>query len=346
MRGDVPPATGFDIDDRLEAEVAFLSAPENYPGAVGAVEVVETHISYVFLTETHAYKLKKPVHTPALDLRTREARRRNALEELRLNRRLAPDVYLGVLPLTVGSSGLELGGGGEPVDWLVKMRRLPREGLLDELIRAGRVTMAEIDALVERLVGFYRSAPVVDVAAEEYVQWFVQRIDDTDQELTAHASLLPRAVVHDVHDRLRGFLRRDGELVGRRAAEHHVVEGHGDLRPEHVYLRDGIVVIDCLEFSRALRLVDPVDELAFLGLECERLGADDIGPRLVDGYGARCGDRPPARLVDFYAGVRAALRAKLAIWHVDDPSVRDPARWPEVATEYLRLAQDHAARLT
>jgi aminoglycoside phosphotransferase family enzyme len=136
----------------------------------------------------------------------------------------------------------------------------------------------------------------------------------------------------------QGCLERHAALFERRVAERRLVEGHGDLRPEHVCLAPEPVIIDCLEFSRELRLLDPADELAFLALECERLGAPAVGSWFLAAYTEVTGDAPPPLLLRFHRTYRALRRAKLAVWHLEDPAVREPARWTARARRYLELA--------
>jgi aminoglycoside phosphotransferase family enzyme len=124
-----------------------------------------------------------------------------------------------------------------------------------------------------------------------------------------------------------------------------IIEAHGDLRPEHICLTDPPVIIDCLEFNRNLRLLDPVDELSFLGLECERLGAPLVGATMLDLYREATGDAPAEELIAFYKSYRACLRAKIAAWHLRDSEIREPEKWPALARTYLELANAHAAGL-
>ena len=170
----------------LAAKVLFLADPQSYPEATGRVDTIETHMSWVFLTDRHAWKLKKPVRQSHLDFSTEAARRRNCAEELRLNRRLAQDVYLEVVPLTVDADGrLRLGPGGTVVDWLVKMRRLPAERMLDRMIRAGTVHAEDVRRIVGRLCRFYRECAPVAMGEREYRERFAAGIADNLAELGA-----------------------------------------------------------------------------------------------------------------------------------------------------------------
>jgi aminoglycoside phosphotransferase family enzyme len=325
----------------LAAKVAALSRRELYPDPTGSVACTETHMSWVFLTDRHAYKLKKPVRYEHLDFSTPERRRFNCEEEVRLNRRLAAGVYLGVVPLTVDPDRrLRLDGPGRPVDWLVRMRRLPAAGMLDAAIAAGTVRPEEVERIARLLAAFYAAAPHVAVDPDTYRDRFLREIAVNRSELPLYG-LRPGEFETALEHQTR-YLARERSLLDARVRQRRIVEGHGDLRPEHVYLGPPAVIIDCLEFSYALRLIDPVDEIGYLALECERLGASSVGERILAAYQARMNDRPPAALLHFYMSFRACVRARLAIWHLRDEVVTDRQKWIDRARDYLRHALRHA----
>jgi aminoglycoside phosphotransferase family enzyme len=326
-------------DPGLEAKVAFLRRPEAYAERPCRVEVVETHMSCVFLTERHAYKLKKPVRYDSLDFRTPELRRWDCAEEVRLNRRLARDVYLGILSLTVDAQGnLALGGGGEAVDWLVHMRRLPADRMLDRLIGEGRIEQADVGPAARLLADFYAHARPVEISAGAYRERLTEGICDDRRELRRREFGLSADRVTALAGELLAFLARQPALFDQRVGEGRIVEGHGDLRPEHICLVPEPAIIDCLEFSRELRLLDPADELAFLALECDRLGNPAVGRWFLETYSEVTHDEPPEALQGFHRTYRALRRAKIAIWHLQDPAVPDPNRWRRRARRYLDLA--------
>jgi aminoglycoside phosphotransferase family enzyme len=327
-------------------KVRFLERPSSYPRPPDAVEVEETHMSWVFLAGDDVYKLKKPVKYPFLDFSTLEAREADCRDEVRLNRRLAPDVYLGVRALTRADSGdLAIEGGGEVVDWLVHMRRLPADRMLDAVIEGGGPTKAEVDAVGAVLTGFYAGLPPADLAPDAYVARLREEHAKNLAVLEQRAFAVDGARLDALADAVAGFLDRDGALLRARVRGGRVVEGHGDLRPEHVCLVEPPVVIDCLEFNRNLRLVDPVEELAYLTLECDRLGAAWVGERLQVLVQEGLGDRPDPRLVEFHTAFRACLRARLALAHLLEPEPRLPERWPRMARAYLDIADRAARRL-
>jgi aminoglycoside phosphotransferase family enzyme len=321
-----------------EDKVRFLASPDAH-GEVRP-DVVETHMSWLFAAGDRVLKLKKPVRTDFLDFSTVALRALNCGEEVRLNRRLAPDAYDGVLPLVARTDGtLAIGAqaGAEPVDWLVAMRRLPAARMLDVAIRAGTVSPADIDRLGDRLARFFREARRVPISGDDYRGRFeaLQAVNRSVLALPRFASL-DAVPVLDAADAARG---RHAAALHDRGEGGHVREGHGDLRPEHIAL-DGIpVVIDCLEFNAQLREVDPFDELAFLGLECRLLGAPWIEPRLLAHVARLIDDAPPPAVMALYTVHRALLRARLTAAHLLDPHPRHPDHWLPQAARYLAEAK-------
>jgi len=332
----------------LADKVAFLGAAESHARErPGSVDTRETHMSWVFLTDRFAYKLKKPVRHPLIDLRPLEARHRNCLVEARLNRRLAPDVYLGTLPLTFAphGDGLRIGGDGRVVDWLVVMRRLPEMLMLDRALRTGGPERRDLDRLALRLAQFYQELAPEPVAPDARRRWYQSETELSWQETSRGEFALDRGRTERIAGRLGKFLRDRPDLLLARHQEGRIVEGHGDLRPEHICLQRAPVIIDCLEFSRKLRLVDPADEMAFLALECAMLGEADIGARLQRSYETITGDRPPERLIAWYMAFRAFLRARLSALHSLEPGPRSREDWLAQAERYLDRALGYTEAL-
>jgi aminoglycoside phosphotransferase family enzyme len=329
----------------LDAKLAFLSRPDSYRPVPAEVGRRETHMSWVFLAGERVYKLKKPVRFPYLDFSTIGRRERACRAELRLNRRLAPDVYLDVVPLVERGRGLALGGDGRPVDWLVCMQRLDERLMLDHLIGAGQLRTRQVERLVSVLARFYRSAtptflpPAVHLADLRASLAYNRRI------LLDRRFDLPAGLVRRIDRAQRRFLDCCGGLIAARLRHRRIVDGHGDLRPEHIWLDDEVRIIDCLEFNPRLRVVDPFDEIAYLGLECERLGAAWVGDTLRRRMKSLLRDGPAEALFAFYHCYRATLRARLAIAHLLEAHPRTPEKWPRLAAEYLALAERSAREL-
>lgn len=319
-----------------EEKVAFLSHPAAYPDRPYRVEVIETHMSWVFLAGHYVYKLKKPVVFPFLDFTQAASRRANCEAEVRLNRRLARDVYLGVEELTLEDDGkLRLGGGGRPIDWLVRMRRLPRDRMLQTMIVENRLKPAHLDALADVLSRFYQTAerPSIDPLThlknlDEQQAWNRQMLGNADFALD-HAFVRQHLID------LESAMAHVAPLIETRIRKRCYVDGHGDLRPEHICFTTPIAIFDCLEFDHRLRFVDPFDELAFLSLESEFLGAAWVGREILDRM--RLGECVPPPLFDFYTAFRATMRARMALSHVSTDPAGIAAPWIDKANRYLAL---------
>jgi aminoglycoside phosphotransferase family enzyme len=329
----------------LSDKVAFLSRPEAYSHAVGEVVCKETHMSWVFLAGQRVYKLKKPVRFPYLDFSTVPRREAACRAEFSLNRRLAPDVYIGVVPLVASCQGLALGGEGCRMDWLVVMRRLDERFSLEQVVHDDLLETRQLDRLIASLVRFYRHArPVLLSPAAQLAAW--------PRNLTLNRSVLldprfelPTGLIRRVDRILGRVVTERSDILAARLYCHRIVDGHGDLRPEHIWLDHEVRIIDCLEFNARLRAVDPLDEIAYLTLECQRLGAAWAGQYVREGIERGLHEVFPPELFHFYRAYRATLRARLAIAHLLEPHPRTPEKWPRVARTYLDIAARDAARI-
>src|SRR5437773_3638655 len=323
----------------LEEKVAFLSRPEAYPDVAGRVEAKQTHRSWIFLTATHAWKLKKPVRTEYLDFSTPDARRRDCVKEVRLNRRLARDVYRGVVTLNSGRQGHpQLNAPGQPVDWLVCMRRLPSDRMLDEVIARRVVCEEDVLRLASVLAAFYKRSKSIPIAGAEYRRRLAVDLESARNELLKSEYRLPSDLVEAITGLQFEFLQQNPKLFDSRVQAGKIVDAHGDLRPEHICLEQrGPVIIDCLEFNRNLRILDAVSEIMFLALESERLGCTNIERLILNRYCEETGDRPSEKLLAFYKSYHACVRAKIAVWHLKDNGIRDRDTWITKATDYLSV---------
>ncbi len=330
----------------LAQKVAFLSRPDTY--GVDAVACRETHMSWIFLAGERAYKLKKPVRFPYLDFSSLVRREAACRAELRLNRRLAPDVYLRVDPLTSAPKrcgSFALGGSGPVADWLVVMQRLDERNTLQHALEQRSIKTWQLDRIAATLVQFYRRSVPVAISPELHLEdWRKSLI--VNRKVLLHAQLrLPAGLITKVDSVQRRFLTKHRGLVFERVLGRHIVDGHGDLRPEHIWLGDPVRIIDCLEFNDRLRSGDPLDELAFLSLECERLGVAWAGQYLRRRAMRGLYDNTPDVLFWFYRCHRATLRARLAIAHLLEPHPRTPEKWRPLARQYLNIAAADATRL-
>ena len=310
----------------------------------GSTTLTETTKSWVFVAKDTVFKLKKQVRDELQDLTPLRARHDNTLTEIDLNRRLAPDMYLGAVRVGRMDDGrLVLDNrAAETVDWLVRMRRLPADRMLDALIGAG-TPKAELSRalgpLVPMLANFYRTASATRLGAADLMT--VQ-----EDQLAMARDVLLHPQFRDLRPRVKRVLGKLeaswpelAQMLSERVQQEAIVECHGDMRPEHICLTDPPVIYDCLEFNRTLRLSDPYSELVFLGMECGVLGAPWIGRELIAGLEAHLGTAPRPALLRIYEALHAVVRARLCLAHLLQPIPRTPRKWMPLGLQYLDVAE-------
>jgi aminoglycoside phosphotransferase family enzyme/predicted kinase len=330
---------------QTDAVLALMKASASYPDGLGSIETAETHISWVFFTERYAYKLKKPVRFEFLDFSTSELRHQACMEEVRLNRRLAADVYLAVLPISEMPDGsLALNGKGRAIDWVVQMRRLPADRALDVVLRQRSLQPCEAESIAAHLANFYARLLPKPVRCERFVRHLNHHIRANGEAL-AKLIRADRSIIRRVHSNQLRYLAVQTEEFQDRVSAGRIVDGHGDLRPEHIYVEKVPAVIDCIEFSDELREVDIADELSFLAMECERLGDGAVGDLVVKTYQRKCKDDIPPRLLAFYRAYRACVRAKVALFFNQQHATTESQQIVGQIREYLVLADRYANEL-
>lgn len=343
MEADSPSVEA--VAPTLAEKVEFLRNADAYVGFSGDVVALETHMSWVFLVGDKVFKLKKPVRFPYLDFSTLARREAACRAELKLNRRLAPAVYLDVVPLSLTRGGLSVGGEEDIVDWLVVMRRLDERFMLDRAIEAHSADRLQIARMADELARFYGKAERKRIVPEAHLRAWERDITENQSVLLRQALGLPQGSVRRILRIQRRYLASARKPFVQRVRARRIVDGHGDLRPEHIWLGHPAQIIDCLEFNERLRTVDPFDEIAYLSLECERLGAAWVGTYVAARLSRVLHDRISGDVYSFYRCYRATLRARLAIAHLLEPNPRTPEKWPRRAREYLRIADREAMRL-
>jgi aminoglycoside phosphotransferase family enzyme len=340
------------------ATLHFLCQPDTYGSSVTTVEPIETQMSWVFLAGAQAFKLKKNLRNPFLDFRTVAARCHACHEELRLNQRLAPSIYLGVESIWRDADGaLRLGSGIELIDCVIRMRRLPEAAMLRTQLLQGGVNDKLLEKIAERIAQFHLGLPALHPTTEAWCRALRHQIELNEGALLNHgewflpvaAQVAVRAKIQTLCTAQRDFLYKHVNWIEQRITSGRMVEGHGDLRAEHVFVWDAdsdtLGAIDCLEFSESLRQLDCADEIAFLALDCERLAGKAAAHRLLQHYQKITGDYPPPALVHFYQSLRATIRARLAMAHLSNPGHRSSHEWLDRADQWLQLALKHAAHI-
>jgi uncharacterized protein len=355
----------------LDALIAALARPDAFPHPTDVPTVVHTHISVVFLAGEHAYKIKKPVDLGFLDFTTLDRRRHFCHEEVRLNRRLARDVYLGVVPivdrghLTVsdvfdpddvpgpGCAAEGDGRGTDTIEYAVKMRRLPDARTFDALLDRGELGAAHLDRLARRIATFHENA----ASGPEVSRWgglatVAGNVRENFAQIEPYVGeTISDGVFTRLRDRAEQDLERLAGLIDARAARGVTRDTHGDLQLKHVYdfaaaaAPDDLVVVDCIEFNERFRFADPVADVAFLDMDLRARGRGDLARAFSDAYFAATGDAEGGRLLPFYTTYRAVVRGKVdgfAARETEIPVVeRDRAR--DRARGYFLLALGVAA---
>jgi aminoglycoside phosphotransferase family enzyme/predicted kinase len=303
----------------LAALIEALSDPAAYPHPVDVVEVRQTHISAVFLAGPYAYKVKKPLHLSFLDYSTLARRRHFCEREVALNRRLAPTVYLGVVLITRVGGSLKVDGLGEAIEWAVKMERLPEGATLRERLRREELSVAQVEAIADRIAEFHAQAESGPHVATSGRFDAVARNarENLDQSATHVGTAMSRTVFERLRRLTEAALDRLRPVIEVRAARGVPRDTHGDLRLGHVYLfpgrqsPDDLVVVDCIEFDDRYRHADPVADMAFLAMDFARHGRWDLGRDFAEAYFRASRDGEGRALLPFYAAYRAAVRGKV-----------------------------------
>jgi len=312
---------------RLEAETG---AP---------VALKETHISWVLLTASQAYKLKRPVRLPFLDFSTPAARRHFCEEELRLNRRLAPELYLEVVPVCGTPQAPVLRGEGEPIDHAVCMRRFPEEDQLDRRLAAGELVPADVDRLAQRLAAFHRAAPAAPPASPWGMpEQVLQPVLDVLMQLQAGCGT-ERLV------KLRGWIGEQARALRpawlARRREGHVRECHGDLHLANaVKLGDEVTAFDCIEFDPALRWIDVMGDVAFMTMDLHAHECSGLAWRFLDAWLQHSGDHAGLRVLRFYEVYRALVRGLVGRLRSAEPGAPSCEPGPDYLGCALRLVHD------
>lgn len=314
--------------------IAALSRPEAYSHAVDAVEVHQTHASAVFLAGDFAYKIKKPVNLGFLDFSTLEKRKHDCDEEVRLNRRLAPHVYLGVIPVAMNGDALAIGQCGRVIEWAVQMKRLPPNATLESRLARGEVSPEQVRALAVRLADFHQHAErseristfaKFDAVARNARENFVQAMRSVGVTTSS-------VVFERVWGLTEWHLTRHRDLIEARHRNGAACDTHGDLHLDHVYCFPGepppndLVVIDCIEFNEQFRFADPIADMSFLAMDLAFHGRRDLARIFTDAYFAASGDEGGRALVPLYSAYRAVVRAKVEAIVLHEEEIAPPDR--------------------
>ncbi len=316
MRSDLKETGKFTSYSSYSQEglITTMLQPCFYPRRPSEVTHLETHISHLFFAGDLVYKVKKPVRFSFLDYSTLAKRRYYIHEEVRLNRRLAPSVYLGVLPISYENHGWQLGSDANPVEYTLIMRRLPARRMLDFLLERGLVTPEMLRSLAQIMASFHAEAATSEkISAGGHPDTIQKLWEENLEDIQPFVgSLLDSDSFGALHDFGKRFLNEHKDLLLRRVQEGRIREVHGDLHCEHIcFAPEGIQIFDCVEFSRRLRCCDVASETAFLVMDMESRGAGELGREFLRRYLELTEDRELPHLLTFYKCHRALVRGKV-----------------------------------
>jgi len=329
--------------------VEGLLKPESYPHKPAEIKLVQTQMSFVFLTGEYVYKVKKPVNLGFLDYTTLSKRHLFCRQELELNRRLCPDVYLDVVAITGGREGVRIGGKGRAVEYAVKMRQLPQERMMDVLLAANRVTPEMVARVAQKLVDFHREAKT-DSRIAAFGGLDIVR-QNTDENFSQTREYIGVSLSQEQYERIKGytgdFIRHNGGLFARRVKEGRIRDCHGDLHCAHICFTDGICIYDCIEFNDRFRYSDVAADITFLLMDLDYHRHPLLSSDLAAHYLRISRDWPLYLLLEFYKSYRAYVLAKVTSFRLEDPNIsaQEKAFSLGEARRYYRLSHAYTARM-
>ncbi|HAV10637.1 MAG TPA: hypothetical protein DCX22_03355 [Dehalococcoidia bacterium] len=334
-------------EDALRSPQVLVDALRDvnaFPEKTENVEFVQTQMSFVFLTDAFAYKIKKPVNLGYLDYTTLDKRLHFCNKELELNRRLAFGVYLAVLPVVRCGTRIAIGGEGEVIEYAVKMKRLPLEQLLDHLLLTGEVTETMVVQIAEKVAAFHKSA-ASGAEIGKFGELNAIR-HNTDENFDQTAKYIGASITDKQYKRIRaftdGFMQKNESLFTARVSQGRIKDCHGDLHAAHICFFEGITIFDCIEFSDRFRYCDVASEVTFLAMDIDRYGRADLSRAFIDAYVQQSGDTDIYRLLNFYKCYRAYVRGKVESFKLDDPYIADKNVPLSAARTYFSLAERYA----
>ncbi len=325
--------------------IQALLDPKAYPHHPRKVELTQTQMSYVFLTDDYVYKIKKPVDFGFLDYTTLENRRFYCQKEIELNRRLCPDAYLDVVTVTSDNGRTVIGGKGKIEEYAVKMRRLPYEAMMDVLLAANKVTPDMLADVAKTLAEFHRQAATGgDINVFGGIDTINQNTDENFTQTEKYiGDIIPRDTFQRIKNYTDDFIEMNTPLFLKRVSDGRIRDCHGDLHAAHICFHNGICIYDCIEFNDRFRYCDVASEVAFLAMDLDHYGRPDLSESFVVAYVEKSGDGELKQLLNFYKCYRAYVRGKVACFQYDDPYISpgEKERVMANARSYFELAESY-----
>jgi uncharacterized protein len=330
------------LSAQLEALIQAMSDPSLYSPAPDSVQLIQTHVSVVFIAGDLVYKVKKPVNLGFLDFTTLEKRRFFCSQEVKLNSRFSEGLYLGVVSIYQANYGVNLTGEGEEIEVAVLMRRVPEDRLMTQMLKNESISVESLDALADRIAYFHsQAARGREIAGFGSVEVILQNVrENFDQVRPFVGNTIEEKTFREISERSMGFLNEHKELFQERVRAGFIRDCHGDLHVDHVVMLDRIMLFDCIEFNDRFRYGDTAADLGFLLMDLDFLGYPAFAKRLTERYAHSSGDSEVLTLLPFYESYRAFVRGKVLGFELEEPEIpleeREKVR--ATARDYFRLS--------
>lgn len=330
--------------------VQGLLKPSAYKHPVSHVELVQTHISYVFITDSFVYKVKKPVDFGFVNFSTLEKRRYFCQQEVQLNKRLSPDVYLGVEEIRERNGTFSIGGAGATVEYAVKMRLLPRDRIMSAMLARNEVTRGHVEDIAGILARFHANAATSPEISEfgkldgpGVGRNVLENFEQTEKYI---GKTISGERWRRIKEYAQRFMDSNRALFGHRVESGKIRDCHGDTHSAQIFLADKTYIVDCIEFNDRFRYGDVINDVAFLAMDLDYNGRPDLSAAFVSKYERESGDSEGLKLLDFYRCYLAFVRAKVSNFQLDDPHLADKERAAASrnAEDYFDLAEHYAYR--
>ena len=334
----------------LPSTIEALLESHAYPHKPQKIELVQTQMSFIFLTGEYVYKIKKPVNLGYLDYTTLKKRHFFCHQELELNRRLCPSAYLAVVPIVEANGELRMEGQGKAIEYAVKMRQLPQDRMMDVLLLRGQVTREMVARVAEKLVSFHQKAETNQrIAVFGRLDAIRHNCDENFTQTEKYMGLtIPKAKYERIKGYTDNFINSNASLFDKRVREGRIRDCHGDLHAAHVCftapdLIGGICIYDCIEFNDRFRYSDVASEIAFLAMDLDRYQQAGLSRHLVNTYVGLSHDEELLKLLNFYKCYRAYVRGKVESFKLDDPYIpeEEKAKILTAARSYFELAESY-----
>ncbi len=328
------------MSQQLPAYVKALLQPSIYPHKPASVELVQTQMSFVFIAGEYTYKTKKPVNLGFLDYTTLDLRKKFCLKEIELNRRLCPEVYLDVVPITQLPEGFKLGDCRNVIEYAVKMKTLARQRMMNVLLQLDQVTPDMLQMIALKLANFHAQANTgPDINSFGSLETIKTNTDENFSQTEKYIdTIIPNHVYHSIRNWTDRFMLENRGVFNQRVIAGKIRDCHGDLHTAHICFADDLYIYDCIEFNDRFRYCDTVSEIAFLAMDIDRYGRADLGRYFVKAYIEASNDQGLTQLLDFYKCYRAYVRGKVACFKYDDPLLPDKPALRDEARLYFSLA--------